>query len=202
MKIGIVDYGAGNLASVSAAFARLGVFSTIVSTAKTIEACEGIVIPGVGAFRPAMRRLTKLRKPIEDFTSSGRPLLGICLGMQVLFEEGCEGGPCKGLELLEGKVEKMAALKLPQVGWNSVELTRRCELFKGISRGEWFYFVNSFACAPRNKREVIGVTDYFGEFASVVQKRNVFGVQFHPEKSGRAGQNLLENFAGLVEKCK
>ncbi len=197
--MGILDYGMGNIGSVSYAFGRIGVKSAVVKSAAQVSKCSGLVIPGVGAFGPAMRRLSLLKPALGEFVALGKPLLGICLGMQVLFEEGSEGGRCNGLGLIGGKVEKIkGAPKLPQVGWNTVEITAASPLFDGVASGEYFYFVHSYACKPESKGCVLAAAEYGERFACAVGKENVFGVQFHPEKSGAAGERLLQNFARMT----
>lgn len=196
--IGVLDYGMGNLGSVSYALARIGARSVVVRTAREIEECSALVIPGVGSFNAAMQELEKLKPAIKWFASTGKPVLGICLGMQVLFERGSEGGSCRGLGLLEGSVRKMRfAPKLPHVGWNNVRAKRKNSLFKGIPNGACFYFVHSYACELAREC-VLGTTKYGKQFVSAAGKENVFGVQFHPEKSGAAGERLLKNFVELI----
>ena len=196
--IGLLDYGGSNLASVSSAFARLGAKTRIVRRPGEISACDALVIPGVGSFNAAMERLAPLRPAISAFAESGKPALGICLGMQVLFEKGSEGGDVKGLGLLSGSVEKMGfAPKLPHVGWNTAVAVRESPLFRGLGK-EWFYFVHSFACKPSRESDLLAVTEYGQLFASAVERENVLGVQFHPEKSGAAGERLLKNFLEMV----
>ncbi len=196
--IGILDYGMSNLASVSSAFARLGEKTRIARRPGEISACDALVIPGVGSFAAAMERLAPLRPAIYAFAESGKPVLGICLGMQVLFEKGSEGGEVKGLGLLAGTVEKMGfAPKLPHVGWNQVACKRPSPLFRGLGK-EWFYFVHSYACKPSQEADLLAVTEYGQLFASAAEWENVFGVQFHPEKSGEAGGRLLKNFSEMV----
>lgn len=199
VRIGVLDYGASNMGSVSYAFDRLEAISATVKSGEEIASCDALVIPGVGSFKAAMLKLEQLRKPIEEFASSGKPIFGICLGMQVLFDEGSEGGSCKGLGLLRGRVEKMSfAPKLPHVGWNQVKVMKSSKLFEGIAKDAYFYFVHSYACKPSSKAEVLGVTEFGASFVSAVEKKNVFGVQFHPEKSGNAGALLLQNFLKMV----
>ena len=203
MRIGVLDYGMGNLGSVSYALSRIGSKSSIVSQAEGIDGCSALILPGVGSFGPAMGRLESFREPLAKFVRSGRPLLGICLGMQVLFERGTENGSYDGLGLLEGSVTKLAkAPKLPQVGWNTVEFARSSRLMAGLRDGDYFYFVHSYACRPDSPDAVVCTTGYGTKFASVVEKGNVFGTQFHPEKSGAAGELLLRNFVGLAGKCR
>lgn len=201
MKIGILDYGMSNLGSVNSAFARLKAKSVTVKSATEILNCDGLVIPGVGAFSEAMKQLSRLQAEIAQFAASGRPILGICLGMQVLFEEGTENGISEGLGLLQGKVEKLSAPKLPHVGWNEVKQTGNAGLFRNITDNSCFYFVHSYACNPSRKKDIVATTVFENRFASAVERGNILGVQFHPEKSGKVGEALLKNFCEVV-KCK
>jgi glutamine amidotransferase len=197
--IGILDYGMGNIGSVSYALERIGAKSAVVTDAQEIGKCDGLIIPGVGAFAPAMKRLEQLKPSLKEFVASGRPMLGICLGMEVLFDEGTEGGKCAGLGFLEGSVKKLeGAPKLPQVGWNTIEITGESPLFAGVASGEYAYFVHSYACKPKKAGVTIATTEYGERFACAVGGGNVFGVQFHPEKSGAAGERLLRNFARMT----
>ena len=203
--IGILDYGMGNIASAKAGLMRAGAKNAVVvSTACEISKCDGLVIPGVGAFKAAMQSIRSLgmEDAIMEFAGSGRPLLGVCLGMQILFDTGTEGGKTAGLGLLSGRVELLrGAPKLPQIGWNTVR-TRKSPLWKGIAQNPYFYFVHSYACFPKDGKIVIGTTRHGADFASAVMQGSITGVQFHPEKSGPVGQALLGNFVEFVEKWK
>ncbi|MBM3229173.1 imidazole glycerol phosphate synthase subunit HisH [Candidatus Parvarchaeota archaeon] len=203
--VGVLDYGMGNLASVKAGLLRAGATNVeIVKNAGEIGNCDALVIPGVGAFAAAMEKILGMdaTDAIKAFAKSGKPILGICLGMQVLFEEGEEGGRRRGLGLIEGKVKLLEdAPKLPQIGWNAVS-TNADGLWSGIGNLPYFYFVHSYACFPENKGDVIGTTAYGDVFASAVRRENVIGVQFHPEKSGADGLKLLKNFLEMVGKSE
>lgn len=185
-RVRIIDAGYGNAFSVRQALIRAG--ADVVD-----ENEDGVILPGVGAFDTAASNLERAQEAI----ASGRPFLGICLGMQVLFE-GSEEGRKKGLGVLQGRVSKLKAPTLPHMGWNTVDFNKS-RLADGIEK-PWFYFVHSYAC-PEN-RTVTGWTEYGQRFASVVEKDNVFGVQFHPEKSGESGARLLENFVEVVAQWK
>jgi len=197
--IGILDYGAGNLGSVSYAFLRIKAKSRIVKTPDEISQCSGLVIPGVGAFKTGMAGLKPMKEAVIEFAKSGKPLLGICLGMQILFEKGTEGGDTAGLGIIKGIVEKIAAPKLPHVGWNQVKQVKSSKLFAGINDNSYFYFVHSYVCKPKTLESIAGSTDFYGQFASSVEQDSIFGVQFHPEKSGEAGQRMLKNFWRMVK---
>ena len=199
--IAIVDYGAGNLMSVHNSLDFLGYENRIASTPDAIEAASGVILPGVGAFPDAMDALhasglydAVLRAAAE------KPFLGICLGMQMLFEESDEVRPCKGLGLLPGRIERIpTTLKLPQIGWNGLSVLHPNALTKGLAEGDAVYFVHSFMACPADRADLACVTDYDVEVPAMVARGMVFGCQFHPEKSGPVGLNILKNFAKLTE---
>jgi len=198
--IGIVDYGMGNLQSVRKAFERVGYPARVVSTAREIAASHKVVLPGVGAFGQAMSILTQrgLRTPLLDAAAAGKPLLGICLGLQLLFERSEEHGHHEGLGLLRGDVHRLPdTVKVPHIGWNQVEILRSGRLLAGIPDQAHFYFVQSYYVRPADEQRVVGRTDYGLPFASAIEEGDVFGVQFHPEKSRDAGLRLLANFGRL-----
>ncbi len=200
-RLAIVDYGMGNLRSVEKALDRVGAQPRITSDHDAIRATDGVVLPGVGAFPEAMRAVGSLGLDdvLRERAGEGVPLLGICLGMQLLFETSTELGGADGIGLLEGPVEPLAAdgLKLPQIGWNSVGWRRESQLAVGLPDPCAFYHVHTFAPAPRRDGDVLATATYGAEFVTAVERGVVFGVQFHPEKSGPAGLALLEAFAGL-----
>jgi len=197
-RVAVVDYGVGNLRSVEKAFAAAG-FSAVVSDEKSVlREAEALVLPGVGAFGACMKALCErgFDELILERVSAGTPLLGVCVGMQMLFEESEEFGRTSGLGLLQGCVRRFSnELLVPQVGWNEVRRAQTHALLDGIDEGAFFYFVHSFYCEPADRDAVIGETEYGSVYASVVGKERVFGVQFHPEKSQSAGLRLLGNFA-------
>lgn len=202
--IGLIDYNMGNLRSVSNAFEQLGVAVEIVRDAKEVERFDKIILPGVGAFKDAMDCLHErgLDDAIKAFAASKKPLLGICLGMQLLFESSVEFGECKGLGLIEGEIVKFDAsrfghkLKIPHMGWNTLHVTQETPLFKGMPEAFYLYFVHSFH-AHCDEKYTVGKTLYGYEFTSAVQKENVFGFQPHPEKSHANGLKILQNFVEL-----
>ena len=197
-RVAVVDYGVGNLRSVEKAFAAAG-FPAVVSAEKTVlRKAEALVLPGVGAFGACMRALSEhgFDELILERVSAGTPLLGVCVGMQMLFEESEEFGITTGLGLLKGRVRRFSnELLVPQVGWNQVRQVQGHALLDGIEGGAFFYFVHSFYCEPADRDTVIGETEYGSAYASVVGQKHIFGVQFHPEKSQAAGLRLLGNFA-------
>lgn len=198
----IIDYGAGNLRSVQNGFAEAG-FTTVVSgNAADLEAADGLVLPGVGAFGQAMGNLKKdgLDRVVLKQVAQGVPLLGICVGLQLLFDRSMEMGEHAGLGLIAGDVVQFCGdLKVPQIGWNQLEIKREHPLLAGIKDGDYFYFVHSYYAEPADPAVVLAASDYGVSFPAVVQKENVFGIQFHPEKSSRLGLKILANYGRMVE---
>ena len=198
--IAIVDYDMGNLRSVQKGFEKVGASAAITRDPEVIASSPALVLPGVGAFGVCMEKLEGygLIGPIKEFIASGKPFLGICLGLQLLFEESEEFGSKKGLGILKGKVLRFPAtgLKVPHMGWNSVEYEKESRLMEGIDNGSYFYFVHSYYVEPVNS-VTLGTTGYGLTFSSAVEMDNVFATQFHPEKSQKAGLKILENFANL-----
>jgi glutamine amidotransferase len=201
--IAIVDYGMANLRSVQKAFERVGFAADITADPAAISAAKKLVLPGVGAFRDAIARLreTHLDRTILDFIHSGRPFLGICLGMQMLFNRSLEDGEHAGLELFAGDVVRfphVPGLKVPHMGWNALKFgTNPCPLFKGLTDGASVYFVHSYFAAPKDAGIVSAEAEYPDRFCAAVWKDNVFATQFHPEKSQDTGMTILKNFATL-----
>lgn len=194
--ITVIDYGLGNLASVANALNRLEIPFEISSDLYVIKNAKALILPGVGAAGQGMKNLKTLKMDqiIIEEAKKGTPFLGICLGMQLLFSSSEEGNVgCLGL--VEGNVKKFDTnLKVPQIGWNQVEVKNNSRLLEGIEDNSYFYFVNSYYCEPEDKKLAKGVTDYGSKFCSVLEKDNLYGVQFHPEKSGDVGLQLLKNF--------
>ncbi len=204
--ITVVDYGMGNLRSVAKALEKVGFDVKVSSNPQDIKDAKGIVVPGVGAFGDAIHNLNRfgLLDEVIKAVKEGKPYLGICLGLQILFEYGYEFGEHEGLGLLKGKVirfENKEGYKVPHMGWNQVWIKQKEGLFTDIKEGEYFYFVHSFYAVPSEEKDIASITDYSVDFCSAVQKDNIWAVQFHPEKSQKAGLKLLENFKTLVEKA-
>ncbi|MBA4064297.1 MAG: imidazole glycerol phosphate synthase subunit HisH [Isosphaera sp.] len=202
-EIAIVDYGMANLRSVQKAFERVGHPAEVTADPDRIAAAAKVVLPGVGAFRDAAARLreTRLGEVVSDHVAAGRPFLGICLGLQLLFTRGHEDGLHPGLDLLPGDVVRFPpapGLKVPHMGWNTLALTRPdCPLFAGLPPDPAVYFVHSYHPVPADAGCVAATADYPGPFAAAVWRDNVFATQFHPEKSQAVGLKMLANFAGL-----
>lgn len=203
--ISIVDYGMGNLRSVSKAFETQGFAVSVTSSPDDINKASGLVLPGVGAFGECMSNLKRLGliEPIKDYINSGRPFLGICLGFQILFEESEESPGVNGLGLFKGRVIRFPdfgekRIKVPQMGWNTINFDSGSNVLNNIPEGTWFYFVHSYYVDPEKNGLSIITSNYGIEFTAAVEKENIFACQFHPEKSGRYGLDLVKNFAELT----
>jgi len=197
-KVAIIDYGVGNLRSVEKAFAATGCEAIISGDESVLRAAQKLVLPGVGAFGACMKALKErgFDRLVLERARAGTPLLGVCVGMQLLFDESDEFGSTPGLGLLRGSVRRFGNdLVVPQVGWNRIHQKQKHALFEEIEDGSFCYFVHSFYCQPRDETVIAGETDYGGRYASVVAQGNICGVQFHPEKSQDMGLRMLRNFA-------
>ena len=200
--IAIVDYGIGNIRSVFKAFQHLGAEVTLARDGGTLERADGVVLPGVAAFGDAMARLQALDliAPLREAVAAGKPFLGICVGMQVLFEESEELGLHRGLGLLPGRVRRFAGpVRVPQIGWNQVFPVREDPLLAGIQPGDWVYFAHSYYAEPADRSLVLAETVYASPYPSAVGRGRLYGIQFHPEKSQAVGLRVLGNFIALVE---
>jgi len=200
--VAVIDYGLGNLRSVSKAIEAIGASAKVTNNPKDLENASAIVLPGVGAFQRAMQNLSvidiipSLKKEIKK----GKPFLGICLGLQILFTESDEHGRSAGLDIIEGKVKKFtSSVKIPHMGWNTLSQSTENKLFAEISNKSYFYFVHSYYVEPEDKKCIIGTTEYGEQFASAINRGNIWGVQFHPEKSHDLGLKVLENFIHNVK---
>jgi len=202
--IAIIDYGMGNLRSVEKGFLKVGAAVTVTNSPDEVERADAVVLPGVGAFRDCMQELTNLKlvDSVAAAINRGKPYLGICLGLQILFTESEEFGRCGGLDIFRGRVVRFEnnGLKIPQMGWNQIDIQRNNPLFQNIPDKSFFYFVHSYYVAPDDSSIVATTTDYGIAFTSSVWKDNVFAVQFHPEKSQTLGLQLLKNFSDIVAK--
>ena len=198
--IAIIDYGVGNLFSLKSSLNMIGADSVVTSDAKVIKDADKILLPGVGAFEDAAKKLreTGLGELVKQEARNGKPLLGICLGMQMLFEKSFEYGEHEGLGLIDGEIRPISDviptdLKIPHIGWNALQFKNNSELFKYIKDGDFVYFVHSYY-AKTDVKNVIATSEYGADLTAAVAKDNVFGCQFHPEKSGDVGLNILRAF--------
>jgi glutamine amidotransferase len=200
--IAICDYGMGNRRSVEKALEHVGARSVITADHEAIRGADGVILPGVGAFPEAMRNVDALGlgEVLRERAAAGAPLLGICLGMQLLFERSAEHEGAAGLALLPGEVTPLRAPKLPHIGWNLVTFERGSALTEGLGDAAAFYHVHSLACRPSEPGDVVGRGEYGERFASIVERGGVYGAQFHPEKSSRDGLALLANFARVCAR--
>ncbi|MDO8282150.1 MAG: imidazole glycerol phosphate synthase subunit HisH [Thermodesulfovibrionia bacterium] len=216
--IAIIDYGMGNLRSVEKGFQKAGVEVMVTNRPEDVKNADGVVLPGVGAFKDCMGELKNLNlnDTVVESIKSGKPFLGICLGLQVLFSESEEFGKCMGLDIFKGKVPRfnfgdqklltlnsqLSTLKVPHMGWNEVKIKKENPLLKGIPDKSFFYFVHSYYVAPEDSSIIATTTDYGIEFTSSIWKDNVYAVQFHPEKSQALGLRLLRNFGDIVKAAR
>ncbi len=213
-QIAIIDYGMGNLRSVEKALQRVGAEAGIIDSPEAAARAKGLVLPGVGAFGQAMDRLSEagLDRVVREWLAADRPFLGICLGLQLLFTESEEFGPVRGLDLVPGRVVRFRGkqyeqqgdkpgLKVPHMGWNSLEVAKPHPVVANLPPGAMAYFVHSYYCVPDDAEWTTVVTEHGIEFTSAVSRRNMFASQFHPEKSGDVGLQMLTNFVGLVEEA-
>ncbi len=201
--IAIVDYGMGNLRSVEKGFKKVGVDADVTSDPKIVNNADAVVLPGVGAFRDCIRNLTDLRltEAVVRSIEKGKPYLGICLGLQVLFSESEEFGRCKGLDVFRGRVVRFDIReKVPHMGWNNVKIIKRPPILSEIPDNSFFYFVHSYYVVPEDDNIISSTTDYEITFTSMIWKVNVFATQFHPEKSQELGLKILRGFGEFVRK--
>ncbi len=197
MSIALIDYGAGNLRSISNACIKLGEKPVLVTKAEQLKRAERIILPGVGNFGSAMQSLEGFREVLMEVIDDGVPFLGLCLGIQVILESSEESPGVKGLGIIKGMCKRFpSSVKIPHMGWNSIKI-RKGRLLEGIQADDYFYFVHSYYSVPENKDMVVATTDYGIEFPSVIEKDNIFATQFHPEKSGDAGLRVMKNFLGV-----
>ena len=202
VMIAIIDYQMGNLRSVQKAFESFGTEAVITSDATVLQQADKVVLPGVGAFEDAIKELRNrdLVSPIYDLTASGKPFLGICIGLQLLFDVSYEGGEYEGLGIIAGEVRRFevaAEFKVPHMGWNQVNIEQTSPILKGIDNNTYFYFVHSYYVVPSDPGVISLTSDYDGTFCAGICRDNLFATQFHPEKSQRAGLQLLQNFSEI-----
>lgn len=199
-KIAIFDYGAGNLFSLKSALERNGAENVeIIYDLKEVERFDGLVLPGVGNFDPAIKSIECSARHLGRAIESDKPVMGICLGMEMLFEKS-EEGRLEGLKILDGDVVMLpkGKVKIPHMGWNNLQIKGDSKLLKGVKNNSWVYFVHSYRTVPRNHKIVVATSDYGVSVPAVIEKNNLIGVQFHPEKSGDVGAVMIKNF---IEMC-
>lgn len=210
-KIAVVDYGAGNLRSVAKALERSGLDVIVTDDPAVVRRADGVVLPGVGAFRDAVLQLraSGLEDAVKEAVETDKPYLGMCFGLQLLFEEGDEHGLTSGFGLLAGRVERFpdvdedgAVLRVPQIGWNEVEWQGTHPMLEHLPPRDYYYFVHSYRPVPRDEKIIVGRTSYGGSFASAVATPRLFAVQFHPEKSQGSGRRLLDAYRVWVESSR
>jgi glutamine amidotransferase len=196
----IVDYGVGNLLSLKFAMEKAGLKAKISPPTQKLKQADAIALPGVGNFSAAARALEPVKEALVDTINDGTPVLGICLGLQLFFEES-EEGPGAGLAFFKGKdIRLTGPVKVPHMGWNSLRIVKQCDLFDGVEQDSYVYFVHSLYPVPGDKQIVCAETEYSKTFTSAVASGNIYGTQFHPEKSGDVGLKILKNFARLVAR--
>ena len=206
-NIGLIDYGMGNLFSVQQAFKRLNQPLEIISDIKSLNSCDALILPGVGAFDPAINNLrdTDLIPSIINWVNNGKPLLGICLGLQLLFESSDEGN-LEGLGVIKGHIRRLPEKKderIPHIGWSPINKTNECPILENHQNYTWMYFVHSYSACPIKKKNIVATTKFGNtEFTSIVWHKNTGACQFHPEKSGVAGQKLIFNWINWLKKTK
>ena len=203
--IAVIDYGVGNLFSLKSSFSAIGANAVVTSSKSELASADSIILPGVGAFRDAAKKLkdSGLEDTVISLAENGKPLMGICLGMQLLFEKSFEYGEHKGLGLIKGEIRPIETVipkgyKIPHIGWNSLEIKKPSPIFENVNNGEYVYFVHSYYAADC-ENSVTAVSDYGAPLTAAVQSGNVFGCQFHPEKSGETGLKILRSFVALGE---
>ncbi|MHA1238288.1 MAG: imidazole glycerol phosphate synthase subunit HisH [Candidatus Odinarchaeia archaeon] len=200
-QIAILDYGVGNLRSISNAVKKKGGTPLITKDIKVIEGADGLILPGVGAFSDALTNISPYKSELIKVITSGKPILGICLGLQILFTESTEGGAYKGLNVFKGRVLRLpSTVKIPHIGWNQLKIIDSSNsLVEGIKQDEYVYFVHSYYPQPE-EQVIVAVTQYGVEFPSIISKKNIYATQFHPEKSGKTGMKIVENFIKITKK--
>ena len=201
-NIVIVDYGLGNLRSVQKALEMMSADALISNKAKDMLDSDALILPGVGAFRDAVKNMEAIQKTICDQVEAGKPLLGVCLGLQLLFTESTEGGLFKGLDVFRGRIVRFSeSLKVPHMGWNTLKIVDEDNpLVEGLSNEEYAYFVHSYYAKAKSKRAIVTLTEYGVDFPSMLCEKNVYATQFHPEKSGKTGLKILRNFLDVVKR--
>ena len=200
-KILLINYGVGNLRSGKKGLEKAGAKVEIIDSDKPLPEGDAIVLPGVGAFAEARKNIASQIDKIKDESNSGKPIFGICLGLQLLFTKSYEGGEIEGLNLIPGEVVKISSnVKLPQIGWNTIDIVKSSPLLDGVKSNSFMYFVHSYYANPYENDIVIAYTEYGDRFPSIIESQNIFATQFHPEKSGKSGLTILKNFVNILKR--
>jgi glutamine amidotransferase len=199
--VAVVNYGVGNLRSIKRGLEKSGAQVQITHSLNDLRESDAIVLPGVGAFAPAVRNLVPITDVLKEAMEDGKPILGVCLGLQLLFTRSNEGGSLQGLNFISGEIVKLPGnVKIPQMGWNTIDFAQAHPLLEGVKDRSYVYFVHSYYPQPSNSEVIVATTEYGVRFPSTVAKRNLFATQFHPEKSGKTGLIILKNFVRIVKR--
>jgi imidazole glycerol-phosphate synthase subunit HisH len=199
--VAVVNYGVGNLRSIRKGLEKSGVQVKVTHNSTDLRSADAIVLPGVGAFAPAVKNMEPIADVVAEAMNDGTPILGVCLGLQLLFTRSSEGGSIKGLDFISGEVVKLPeSVKTPQMGWNTINFTKSHPLLDGVKDHSYVYFVHSYYPQPTDPDVVVATTEYGVSFASMVAKKNLFATQFHPEKSSKTGLMMLKNFVRIVKR--
>jgi len=199
--VAVVNYGVGNLRSIKRGLEKAGATVEITHSPKDLRSSDAIVLPGVGAFAPAVKNMAPITVVVAEAMENGTPILGVCLGLQLLFTRSSEGGSIRGLDFISGEVVKLPeTVKIPQMGWNTIDFAKSHPLLEGVKDHSYVYFVHSYYPQPSDPKVIVATTEYGVRFPSMVTKKNLFATQFHPEKSSKTGLTILKNFVRIVKR--
>jgi glutamine amidotransferase len=199
--VAVVNYGVGNLRSIRKGLEKSGASVQVTHSPKQLRSSDAIVLPGVGAFAPAVKNMAPIADVVAEAMNDGKPILGVCLGLQLLFTRSSEGGSINGLDFISGEVVKLPeTVKIPQMGWNTLNIVQSHTLLDGVKNGSYVYFVHSYYPQPIDPKVTVTTTEYGVTFPSMVAKKNLFATQFHPEKSSKTGLAMLKNFVRIVKR--
>ena len=200
-QVAVVNYGVGNLRSIRKGLEKSGADVKITHNPDDLLSSDAIVLPGVGAFAPAVKNMAPIADVVAEAIKDGKPILGVCLGLQLLFTRSSEGGSVKGLDFISGDIVKLPdTVKTPQMGWNTLKIVQAHSLLEGVKDGSYVYFVHSYYPQPTDSSVIVATTEYGVRFASMLAKKNLFATQFHPEKSSKTGLTMLKNFVKIVKR--
>jgi len=199
--VAVVNYGVGNLRSIRKGLEKAGANVEITHSPKDLRSSDAIVLPGVGAFAPAVKNMAPIADVVAEAMKNGKPIFGVCLGLQLLFTRSSEGGLIRGLDFISGDIVKLPEnVKIPQMGWNTIDFAKSHPLLEGVKDHSYVYFVHSYYPQPSDPEVIVATTEYGVRFPSMVAKKNLFATQFHPEKSSKTGLNILKNFVRVVKR--